>query len=201
MPKTPQPLEASAGLRPTAPWRGRRRLTSLPPALAWLGTGMGTRRTQPQILHWTRPWTGPSLRTQSRTLQGPALSPGPGDRPQRGWASGGRSVPRGTRKVTWGSLSIVPCPPKQGSRVGKAHGAWGLQRLVRARAAPAGPPPFAAAGRSLLFLPRVGDSQDTPRSAGEETATVLRGGGAALVGARCPCPHSPNPLTPASCRP
>lgn len=117
MPKTPQPLEASAGLRPTAPWRGRRRLTSLPQVLAWLRTGRGTRRTRPQILHWTRPWTGPSLRTQSRTLQGPALSPGPGDRPQRGWASGGRSVPRGTRKA-----SALSPKPSESAAAGPHHG-------------------------------------------------------------------------------
>lgn len=195
--KAPQPLGAAAWPRPTAPWRGRRRQpptgavpTSPPQALSWLGMGMGTRRTQPQILRWIRPWTGPSLRTHSRTLQGPALSPGPGDRPQRGQASEGRNAPPGARKVTWGSPPIIPHSPEAGGLGGQVTRGLGALACGQSLSFPQwGPKPLAAASRLLLFPPRVGDSRDSPRPAGE--MATLPHLVEAACGGHCPCPHAP----------
>ena len=189
--KTPQALGTPAWPRPTAPSAGRRlqaRVATVPQAPAWLGTGTGTRRTQPRILHWTRPWTGPSQRTQRWIPQGPAPSPGPGSEPQRGQASEGRSAPQGTRKVTWGSPPIILCAPEAGHLGGQVTQGLGALAWGQSSSVPHQSPESLSAAGEWPSSPAP--PQSVPTAWGKEATAPPSAGrkGDCGAAAEWPCP-------------
>lgn len=87
--------------------------------------------------------------------------------------------------------------PEAGLPGGQGPWSVGTPACGQSPSSPSRPPASRCRWPFPPLPPRVGDSQDTPRPAGEETATVPHGGGATLVGGALPlCPH---PTPPNSC--